>query len=56
MAYRHPKMERGTLGLAQPVALRLAALGYTRVHWYRGGKEVWEAGSLPETDADKAEW
>ena len=38
------------------LTLRLAALGYARVHWYRGGKEVWEAHGLPETDADKAEW
>lgn len=38
------------------LALRLVALGYTRVHWYRGGKEVWEARGLPQTDAERAEW
>ena len=38
------------------LALRLVALGYTRVSWYRGGKEVWEAHGLPETEAEKAEW
>ena len=38
------------------LALRLVALGHTRVFWYRGGKEVWEASGLPETDAGKAEW
>ncbi len=38
------------------LVLRLVALGYTRVHWYRGGKEVWEFHNLPETDAEKAEW
>ena len=38
------------------VALRLVALGYTRVHWYRGGKEVWEAQGLPEVEADVQEW
>ncbi len=34
---------------ARNVALRLVALGYTNVHWYRGGKEVWEARGLPTT-------
>jgi len=38
------------------LALRLVALGYTRVYWYRGGKEVWEALSLPETEVGKTEW
>ena len=28
------------------LALRLVALGYTRVHWYRGGKEVWEDAAM----------
>lgn len=34
---------------ARNIALRLVALGYTNVHWYRGGKEVWEARGLPTT-------
>ena len=29
------------------VVLRLVAMGYGRVHWYRGGKEVWSARGLP---------
>ncbi len=38
------------------LALRLVALGYTRVHWYRGGKEVWEGRSLPETEVEPVDW
>lgn len=38
------------------LALRLVTLGYTHVYWYRGGREVWEAHNLPETDASRAEW
>lgn len=41
---------------ARNLALRLVALGYTHVYWYRGGKEVWEARGLPETDADLQDW
>jgi adenylate cyclase len=37
-------------------ALRLAALGYTQVYWYRGGREAWEVASLPETPIDVQEW
>ncbi|HYI83759.1 MAG TPA: tetratricopeptide repeat protein [Acetobacteraceae bacterium] len=36
---------------ARNIALRLVALGYTNVHWYRGGKEVWEARGLPTVEA-----
>jgi hypothetical protein len=32
------------------LALRLAALGYTRVRWYRGGREAWEVAHLHETE------
>ena len=32
------------------LALRLVALGYTRVYWYRGGREAWEVNGQPETD------
>ena len=32
------------------LALRPAALGYTRVHWYRGGREAWEVNGQPESD------
>jgi len=38
------------------LALCLVALGYTRIHWCRGGKEVWERLSLPEAVAGKADW
>jgi TolB-like protein/DNA-binding winged helix-turn-helix (wHTH) protein/Flp pilus assembly protein TadD len=38
------------------LALRLVALGYTRVYWYRGGREAWEVAGLPETGIDVQEW
>jgi tetratricopeptide (TPR) repeat protein len=38
------------------LALRLAALGYTRVYWYRGGREAWEVNGLPENDLDVHSW
>jgi hypothetical protein len=38
------------------LALRLAALGYTQIHWYRGGREAWEAKGLPETAVDIQPW
>jgi TolB-like protein/DNA-binding winged helix-turn-helix (wHTH) protein len=38
------------------LALRLVGLGYTRVYWYRGGREAWEAAGLPETKVDVQEW
>jgi adenylate cyclase len=38
------------------LALRLAALGYTRVYWYRGGREAWEVNGLTETSLDVQEW
>ncbi|HEY2618981.1 MAG TPA: rhodanese-like domain-containing protein, partial [Acetobacteraceae bacterium] len=38
------------------LALRLVALGYTRVYWYRGGREAWEVAGLPETQVDVQEW
>jgi hypothetical protein len=30
------------------LALRLVALGYTNVNWYRGGREAWEVAGLPD--------
>ena len=33
--------------LSYNAALRAAAAGYTRVHWYRGGIEAWRAAGLP---------
>jgi TolB-like protein/DNA-binding winged helix-turn-helix (wHTH) protein/tetratricopeptide (TPR) repeat protein len=38
------------------LALRLAALGYTRIHWYRGGREAWEVAGLPEAPMVPAVW
>ena len=38
------------------LALRLAALGYTQVYWYRGGREAWEVAGLPEVDIQPTEW
>jgi len=29
------------------LALRLVALGYRHVYWYRGGREAWDAAGLP---------
>ena len=38
------------------LALRLAALGYRNVYWYRGGTEAWEVAGLPEADLDMQDW
>ena len=38
------------------LALRLVALGYTNVHWYRGGREAWEVAGLPEIELVPQEW
>jgi hypothetical protein len=38
------------------LALRLVALGYTHVYWYRGGREAWEVKGLPETDLVERDW
>ena len=38
------------------LALRLTALGYTNVIWYRGGREAWEVASLPETEVAVQDW
>jgi adenylate cyclase len=38
------------------LALRLAALGYTQVYWYRGGREAWEVNRQPETDLNIEDW
>jgi class 3 adenylate cyclase/tetratricopeptide (TPR) repeat protein/rhodanese-related sulfurtransferase len=41
---------------ARNLALRLVALGYTQVHWYRGGREVWRAQDLPTADLTGQDW
>jgi adenylate cyclase len=38
------------------LALRLVALGYTQVHWYRGGFEAWQVNGLPEDDVELQDW
>jgi hypothetical protein len=38
------------------LALRLAALGYRQVFWYRGGRETWEAAEMPETELAVENW
>jgi adenylate cyclase len=38
------------------LALRLVALGYTEVYWYRGGREAWEFNELPEAELNLQEW
>jgi TolB-like protein/class 3 adenylate cyclase/Tfp pilus assembly protein PilF len=38
------------------LALRIVALGYTKVFWYRGGRETWEAKGLPETNLTPQDW
>jgi len=38
------------------LALRLVALGYTHVYWYRGGREAWEVAGLPETEVMMQDW
>jgi TolB-like protein/Flp pilus assembly protein TadD len=38
------------------LTLRLVALSYTNVYWYRGGREAWEVAGLPETEVDVQDW
>jgi adenylate cyclase len=38
------------------LALRLVALGYTQVYWYRGGREAWEVNGLPENELAATPW
>jgi adenylate cyclase len=38
------------------LALRLVALGYTNVRWYRGGREAWEVAGLPEAELMPQNW
>jgi adenylate cyclase len=38
------------------LALRLVALGYPKVYWYRGGREAWEVEGLPETELVMQDW
>ena len=38
------------------LAMRLAALGYTEVYWYRGGREAWMAAGLPMAEVAQQDW
>jgi adenylate cyclase len=38
------------------LALRLVALGYTNVSWYRGGREAWQVAGLPEAELVPQDW
>ena len=38
------------------LALRLVALGYPNVYWYRGGREAWKVAGLPETAVNMQDW
>ena len=38
------------------LALRLVALGYTKVHWYRGGREAWEMYGGQTADLPIFDW
>ena len=38
------------------LTLRLVALGYRQVYWYRGGREGWEVNGLPETELPLQPW
>ena len=38
------------------LALRLAALGCTEVHWYRGGREAWETNNFPQSELVMLDW
>jgi tetratricopeptide (TPR) repeat protein len=38
------------------LALRLVALGYTKVYWYRGGREAWQVAGLPDAELAVQDW
>jgi adenylate cyclase len=38
------------------LTLRIAALGYSNIFWYRGGREAWEVNGLPETTLELQDW
>jgi len=38
------------------LALRLTALGYTEVYWYRGGREAWMAAGMPTSEVALQDW
>jgi adenylate cyclase len=38
------------------LAVRLVALGYSNVYWYRGGREAWEVARMPEAEMMMLAW
>ena len=38
------------------LALRLVAMGYSQVYWYRGGREAWQAAGLPDAELVLQDW
>ena len=36
--------------------MRLVALGYDEVYWYRGGREAWMAAGLPAAEVALQDW
>ncbi len=38
------------------LALRLVALGYENVFWYRGGREAWTVAGFPEAELSVHDW
>ena len=38
------------------LALRLVALGYSNVFWYRGGREAWMVSGHPESELSLHDW
>jgi TolB-like protein/DNA-binding winged helix-turn-helix (wHTH) protein len=38
------------------LALRLSAMGFREVFWYRGGREAWEVAGLPEAPLTPNKW
>lgn len=42
--------------LSYNAALRATALGYSNVHWYRGGTQAWRKAKLPTVWSKKTKW
>ena len=42
--------------LSYNAALRASALGYSDVHWYRGGTQAWKKAKLPTVWAKRTKW
>jgi DNA-binding winged helix-turn-helix (wHTH) protein len=38
------------------LVLRLVALGYTQIYWYRGGWEAWQVAGQPDTPLALQSW